>query len=46
MYPNLPDPELADTGHAYHGDNYERLLRVRDTYNPDGTFRFPQSLAR
>ena len=44
VYPNFPDPELDDPGHAYHGANYERLLRVRDMYDPDGTFRFPQSL--
>jgi FAD binding domain/Berberine and berberine like len=46
VYPNFPDPELDDPGHAYHGDNYERLLRVRDRYDPDGTFRFTQSLVR
>jgi FAD/FMN-containing dehydrogenase len=44
VYPNFPDPDLADFAPAYHGGNLERLLRVRRRYDPDGFFRFPQSL--
>jgi FAD/FMN-containing dehydrogenase len=34
VYPNFPDPDLADPGHAYHGTNYDRLLRVKARYDP------------
>lgn len=44
MYPNFPDPELDGWARAYHGDNLERLLQVKATYDPDDVFRFPQSL--
>jgi FAD/FMN-containing dehydrogenase len=45
VYPNFPDPDLRDWAHAYHGSNYERLRRVKATYDPDNLFRFHQSLA-
>jgi FAD/FMN-containing dehydrogenase len=44
VFPNFPDPELTDFAHAYHGDNYGRLTRVKARYDPDDVFRFPQSL--
>lgn len=44
VFPNFPDPDLDDSGHAYYGTNYERLLRVKGTYDPDHVFRFHQSL--
>ena len=44
VYPNFPDPDLVDPGRAYHGANLERLLRVKERYDPDNLFRFPQSL--
>jgi FAD/FMN-containing dehydrogenase len=44
VYANFPDPELAGWSEAYHGGNYERLVRVKRAYDPDGVFRFPQSL--
>jgi FAD/FMN-containing dehydrogenase len=44
-YVNFPDPELADAERAYHGQNLERLLRVKEAYDPDRVFRFPQSLS-
>jgi hypothetical protein len=43
VYPNFPDPDLQDWPHAYHGTNYDRLRRVKATYDPDGFFRFHQS---
>jgi FAD/FMN-containing dehydrogenase len=43
VYANFPDPGLADP-RAYHGSNYERLVRVKAEYDPDDVFRFPQSL--
>jgi FAD/FMN-containing dehydrogenase len=45
VYPNFPDPDLQDWAHAYHGSNYDRLRRVKAAYDPDGFFRFHQSLA-
>ncbi|HEY3873417.1 MAG TPA: BBE domain-containing protein, partial [Actinocrinis sp.] len=44
VYPNFPDPGLADWARAYHGANYDRLCRVRARYDPDGFFRFPQAI--
>jgi FAD/FMN-containing dehydrogenase len=43
-YQNFPDPDLDDWAHAYYGANLERLVRVKAAYDPDGAFRFPQSL--
>jgi FAD/FMN-containing dehydrogenase len=37
-------PDLSDWSHAYHGANYERLIRIKATYDPDSVFRFHQSL--
>ncbi|HET8873638.1 MAG TPA: FAD-binding oxidoreductase [Gaiellaceae bacterium] len=44
VYPNFPDPELEDWAKAYYGPNYDRLVRVKATYDPSGFFRFHQSL--
>jgi FAD/FMN-containing dehydrogenase len=40
VYPNFPEPDLADWDEAYYASNRERLLRVKRTYDPDGVFRF------
>jgi FAD/FMN-containing dehydrogenase len=44
VFPNFPDADLADWAQAYHGANYDRLTRVKATYDPDNVFRFHQSL--
>lgn len=44
VFPNFPDPDLRDWERAYHGINYERLTRVKASYDPDDVFRFHQSL--
>jgi FAD/FMN-containing dehydrogenase len=44
VYPNFPDPDLENSGHAYHGANLDRLRRVKATYDPDNVFRFEQSV--
>jgi FAD/FMN-containing dehydrogenase len=45
VYPNFPDPELANSGRAYYAENYARLMRVKAAYDPDNIFRFHQSLS-
>jgi hypothetical protein len=37
------DADLEDAPRAYHGANYDRLLRVNATYDPDGFFEFERS---
>jgi FAD/FMN-containing dehydrogenase len=43
-YPNFPDPDLEDPLRAYHGVNLERLRGVKERYDPERVFTFPQSL--
>jgi berberine-like enzyme len=42
VYPNFPDPDLADWANAYYGDNHERLSRVKRAYDPDSLLRFAE----
>jgi FAD/FMN-containing dehydrogenase len=44
VYPNFPDPDLEDWGHAYHGPNLDRLRRIKATYDPENVLRFTQSI--
>jgi FAD/FMN-containing dehydrogenase len=44
VFPNFPDPGLRGWERAYHGINYQRLTRVKASYDPDNVFRFHQSL--
>ena len=44
VFPNFPDPDLADWPRAYYGGNLARLLGVKARYDPDGLFRFRQAL--
>jgi|SRR5581483_7393681 len=43
-YVNFPDPGLDDWAAAYHGDNYDRLVAVKQTYDPQRFFDFPQAI--
>ncbi|MFG1911263.1 FAD-binding oxidoreductase [Kribbella sp. NPDC048928] len=44
VYPNFPDPELADWAAAYNGPNYARLADIKHQYDPSDVFNFPQAL--
>lgn len=44
VYPCFTDPELEDPGRAYYGQNFQRLIEIKQTYDPDNIFRFEQSI--
>lgn len=44
VYPNFPDPALADPLCAYHGANGPRLSAVKQRYDPHRFFDFPQAV--
>jgi hypothetical protein len=46
VYPNWPDPDLEGWTGAYHGGNLDRLVEIKRRYDPDGFFRFHQSVPR
>jgi FAD/FMN-containing dehydrogenase len=39
VYPNFPDPGLADPDGAYFGANRDRVAAARETYDPEGVFQ-------
>ena len=41
VYPNFPDPDLADAPRAYWAGNLERLARAAARYDPEAVFGFP-----
>lgn len=43
-YQNFPDGELKNWWTAYYGSNYDRLVRVRQKYDPKLLFRYPQAV--
>lgn len=43
-YVNYTDPELVGWQRAYYGPNYDRLVRVKAAYDPEGLFKLPQGI--
>ncbi|GAA2030497.1 FAD-binding oxidoreductase [Catenulispora yoronensis] len=43
-YQNFPDPTLDDWRAAYYGPNYDRLVTVKQHYDPDKFFTYPQAI--
>jgi FAD/FMN-containing dehydrogenase len=41
---NFIDSQLGDWRTAYYGENYGRLVRIKNHYDPAGFFRFSQSI--
>jgi hypothetical protein len=44
VYPNFPDPALEHSAEAYHGANHARLVAVKNAYDPNRFFDFPQAI--
>lgn len=43
-YLNFYDPRLPDWERSYYGENYPRLMRVKNAYDPHDIFRHQQSV--
>jgi len=44
VYPNFPEADLEDWPRAYYGANLERLVAVKERYDPDEVFGGEQSI--
>lgn len=43
-YQNFPDPQLTDWQNAYYGANFSTLTQVKQMYDPNNVFSYPQSI--
>jgi FAD/FMN-containing dehydrogenase len=46
VFQNFADPDLRDWASAYYGPNLDRLVGVKEQYDPTNILRFHQSLRR
>ena len=44
-YQNFIDPELTDWKTSYYAENYPRLVKVKNSYDPNGLFGFAQGIS-
>jgi FAD/FMN-containing dehydrogenase len=44
VFQNFADPDLEDWAEAYYGSNLERLIGIKERYDPENVFRSEQSL--
>jgi hypothetical protein len=43
-YQNFPNRSLDDWEHAYYGENFDELVRVKTAHDKDNLFNNPQSV--
>jgi FAD/FMN-containing dehydrogenase len=43
-YQNFIDERQQDYLHAYYGENLQRLVMIKQKYDPDNAFHYPQSI--
>lgn len=43
-YANYSDLDLKEWGHAYYGDHWEKLISIKQKYDPKNIFHHPQSI--
>jgi hypothetical protein len=43
-YVNFPYAQLKNYEYAYYGENYDALRDIKELYDPENVFRFPQSI--
>jgi FAD/FMN-containing dehydrogenase len=43
-YVNVPDINIKNYGQEYYGDNFARLRKVKEKYDPENFFNFVQSI--
>ena len=46
VYVNYMQDDLSNWQRAYYGDNYQRLKAIKQHYDPERVFRFPQDVSQ
>lgn len=45
-YRNYPDLNFSDWEHAYYGKNYQKLQEIKEKYDPENLFDYPQGIKK